>query len=74
MVNKLKVNINSEVGKLKAVIIHTPGEELENMTPENAEKALYSDILNLSVASREYAQFRGVLKNLLKMCLKLKIY
>ena len=61
---KLNLKINSEVGKLRGVIIHTPGEELENMTPENAEKALYSDILSLSVASREYAQFRGVLKKL----------
>ena len=62
--NKINVNIKSEVGKLRAVIIHTPGEELENMTPENAEKALYSDILNLSVASGEYSQFKGVLNKL----------
>jgi len=63
---KLKLSITSEVGKLKGVIIHTPGQELENMTPENAEKALYSDILSLSVASKEYAQFKGVLKKLVK--------
>jgi arginine deiminase len=33
------------------------------MTPENAERALYSDILNLSIASNEYAQLEGVLKS-----------
>lgn len=53
--------INSEIGVLEGVITHTPGSELENMTPQNAERALYSDILNLSVASREYAQLSGVL-------------
>ena len=47
----MKTCINSEIGKLEGVIIHTPGPEVENMTPENAERALYSDILNLSIRS-----------------------
>jgi arginine deiminase len=55
------VNITSEVGKLEAVILHTPGGEVENMTPESAKRALYSDILNLDVALKEYEQFRGLL-------------
>ncbi len=55
------VNVNSEFGDLEAVIIHSMGAEVENMTPENAERALYSDILNLAVAKKEYAQLRGVL-------------
>lgn len=58
---KFKVEVNSEIGQLEGVIIHTPGLEVEEMTPENAERALYSDILNLSVASDEYAIFKGVL-------------
>lgn len=58
----MKTCINSEFGKLEGVIIHQPGSEVENMTPENAERALYSDILNLSVASKEFAQLEGVLK------------
>src|SRR5690554_196593 len=58
----MKSFINSEIGKLEGVIVHTPGSEVENMTPENAERALYSDILNLSIASEEYAQLTGVLK------------
>ncbi len=59
----MKTSINSEFGKLEAVIIHQPGSEVENMTPENAERALYSDILNLSIASKEFAQLEGVLKS-----------
>jgi arginine deiminase len=60
------VNITSEIGKLEAVIIHTPGREVENMTPESAKRALYSDILNLDVALKEYEQFKGVLQKVTK--------
>ncbi len=60
----MKTCIQSEIGKLEGVIIHQPGSEVENMTPENAERALYSDILNLSIASKEYAQLSGVLKKI----------
>lgn len=60
----MKSFINSEFGKLEGVIVHTPGSEVENMTPENAERALYSDILNLSIASTEYNQLTGVLKKI----------
>jgi len=59
---KLKIQIESEVGELEGVILHTPGSEVENMTPENAERALYSDILNLSVAQKEYSLLCGVLE------------
>ncbi|MCB0748943.1 MAG: arginine deiminase, partial [Ignavibacteriae bacterium] len=58
----MKINVSSEIGELEGVIVHTPGKEVENMTPQNAERALYSDILNLSVASKEYIQFKKVLK------------
>lgn len=58
----ISVNVKSEIGELEGVIIHSLGSEVENMTPENAERALYSDILNLAVAQSEYAQLRGVLK------------
>ncbi|OQX75952.1 MAG: hypothetical protein B6D61_09505 [Bacteroidetes bacterium 4484_249] len=61
MKNNQRVNIKSEVGKLKTVILHKPGSEVENMTPESAKRALYSDILNLDVALKEYEQFKGVL-------------
>jgi arginine deiminase len=63
----MKVNINSEIGNLQGVIIHHPGSEIENMTPQNAERALYSDILNLSVATKEYCEFEGVLRKFTKV-------
>lgn len=36
------------------------------MTPRTAQRALYSDILNLSIAQKEYAQLNGVLKKYTK--------
>lgn len=59
---KLTLNVQSEIGKLEAVMLHYPGPEVENMTPKNAQRALYSDILNLSIAQKEYTQLQGVLK------------
>ena len=49
----LDLNVQSEIGKLQGVILHSPGAEVENMTPGTAQRALYSDILNLSVAQTE---------------------
>ncbi|MDX9769216.1 MAG: arginine deiminase family protein [Tenuifilaceae bacterium] len=66
MSSKMRVNVNSEVGELQGVILHTPGAEVENMTPNDAHRALYSDILNLEVARKEYAQLSGVLSKVTK--------
>lgn len=66
MSGKINICVNSEIGELQGVIIHTPGEEVENMTPVNAHRALYSDILNLDVAKKEYSQLSGVLSKITK--------
>ena len=63
----IQVQVSSEIGELEAIIVHTPGQEVENMTPKNAERALYSDILNLSVAQKEYCQFKGILQKQAKV-------
>jgi arginine deiminase len=60
----MKIDVRSEIGELEGVILHTPGPEVENMTPQNAERALYSDILNLSVANKEYAQLADLLNTI----------
>ncbi len=59
----IALNVQSEIGELEAVLLHTPGPEVENMTPKDAQRALYSDILNLSIAQKEYEQIEGVLSN-----------
>ena len=62
MSGKFDISVESEIGRLTGVILHRPGQEVANMTPETAERALYSDILNLSVARDEYQQLQGVLE------------
>jgi arginine deiminase len=57
----MSINVQSEIGELETVIIHTPGAEVENMTPKHAQRALYSDILNLPLAQKEYEQIEHVL-------------
>jgi arginine deiminase len=63
---RLKTQLGSEIGQLEGVILHQPGSEVQNMTPQNAERALYSDILNLSVAGEEYKKFNQVLNKFTK--------
>ncbi len=57
----MQVHVRSEIGNLKSVIVHTPGRELEMMTPDAADELLYDDILNLEAARAQHLQFTGVL-------------
>ena len=71
MLETLKVDVTSEFGELEGVIVHTPGLEVEEMTPETAKRALYSDILNLAVAGKEYRQLKEVLSKVSR-CFEVK--
>ena len=56
------VNVASETGRLRAVLLHRPGVEIERMTPMNCAHALYSDILDRMNVDIEYGRFCGVLE------------
>lgn len=58
----IKPCVESEIGKLEYVMLHAPGKEIEHMTPENAHKFLFSDILNYREALENYKNFEGSLK------------
>ena len=62
-----EVNVSSETGRLRAVLLHRPGVEIERMTPMNAPQALYSDILSKPIVDREYSGFCGVLEKWAKV-------
>ena len=64
---ELEINVRSEIGVLDAVLLHRPGAEVENMTPRNVQRALYSDILNLSIARDEYSELSGTLNRICKV-------
>ena len=56
------VRVTSEIGPLKAVLVHTPGPELVAVTPGNREDYLYDDIIDLDLAQREHRRFVAVLE------------
>lgn len=58
----MPVHVTSEIGRLEAVLVHTPGPELEAVTPGNREAYLYDDIIDLEIAQREHRQFVSVVK------------
>ncbi len=51
------VKVNSEIGKLKVVLVHEPGEELHNLTPEKLDDLLFDDIPWLPLAKKEHQAF-----------------
>ncbi len=57
-----KLEVYSEVGKLKKVLVHRPGEEIENITPELMTRLLFDDIPFLRVAREEHNYFVKILK------------
>lgn len=57
------IHITSEIGKLKTVILHRPGAELENLTPEYLTDLLFDDIPYLEEAQREHDEFANVLRS-----------
>jgi len=58
----MPVDVTSEIGQLQTVLVHTPGAELEAVTPGNREDYLYDDIIDLEIAQREHRQFVSVLR------------
>ena len=57
------LHITSEIGKLKTVLLHRPGEELENLVPDYLTDLLFDDIPHLEVAQKEHDAFAQVLRD-----------
>ncbi|MFP4177129.1 MAG: arginine deiminase [Acholeplasmataceae bacterium] len=56
------IAVRSEIGRLRSVLVHRPGKELENLTPDLLEKLLFDDIPYLRVAQREHDDFVRTLR------------
>ncbi|MBR0376705.1 MAG: arginine deiminase, partial [Firmicutes bacterium] len=56
------LNVTSEVGKLKKILLHRPGSELENLMPEYLHRQLFDDIPYLVHAQAEHDSFAGTLR------------
>jgi len=57
------INVQSEIKPLKKVLLHRPGSELENLTPEHLDRLLFDDIPYLEVAQQEHDAFAQVLQD-----------
>ena len=57
------IHVNSEVGRLKRVLLHRPGQELENLMPEYLSRQLFEDIPYLVHAREEHDQFAKTLRS-----------
>lgn len=56
------VNVKSEIAPLRRVLLHRPGEELLNLTPNTLEELLFDDIPYLKVAQEEHDAFARALR------------
>ncbi len=56
------INVRSEIGPLKKVLLHRPGNELLNLTPDTLTRLLFDDIPFLPDAQKEHDEFANILK------------
>ena len=57
------IHVTSEIGKLKRVLLHRPGNELLNLTPDTLERLLFDDIPFLPDAQKEHDAFAQALRD-----------
>ena len=58
----MTVHVTSEIGRLRSVIVHTPGAELLGVTPATREDYLYDDLPDADQAKKEHRRFTAVLE------------
>lgn len=62
MCNK-SISVYNEIGKLKCVLLHCPGDEVENIVPDYLRRLLFDEIIYLEQAKREHNQFADILRS-----------
>jgi len=60
---RAKLNVHNEVGRLRQVMLHRPGDELLNLSPSNLEPLLFDDIPFLQAAQAEHDTFAKMLRD-----------
>ena len=58
----MAICVNSEIGRLKKVLLHRPGKELEHLVPGELERLLFDDIPYLRLAQQEHDTFAAILR------------
>lgn len=57
------IHVTSEIGNLKKVLLHRPGNELLNLTPDTLSRLLFDDIPFLPDAQKEHDEFAKALRD-----------
>src|SRR5258708_6768497 len=58
----MPVHVSSEIGRLRGVVVTSPGVELDAVTPGNRAEYLYDDIIDSEVARKEHQRFVAILE------------
>src|SRR5947208_8518689 len=58
----MQLNVTSEIGKLKSVLVHLPGREIDVMIPPMMAQLLFDDILYGQVAREEHRRFQQLIR------------
>jgi len=58
----MRLNVTSEIGRLKSVLIHLPGREIDLMVPPMMNELLFDDILYGQVAREEHRRFQQLIR------------
>src|ERR1051326_8214210 len=58
----MPAHVSSEIGRLRSVLVHSPGPELLAVTPSNRADYLYDDIIEAESAAREHRRFIAILE------------
>lgn len=64
MSNLKHLQVYSEIGKLKSVLVHRPGPEVSNLIPDYFSELLFDDVPFLEVAQQEHDVFTKTLTSL----------
>src|SRR6187397_1279031 len=62
MQRRMRLNVTSEIGRLKSVLVHLPGREIDLMIPGMMAQLLFDDILYGQVAREEHRRFQQLIR------------
>src|ERR1700730_6926196 len=58
----MRLHVTSEIGRLKSVLVHRPGREIDLMVPPMMNQLLFDDILYGQVAREEHRRFQQIIR------------
>lgn len=58
----MRLNVTNEIGKLKSVLVHLPGREIDVMVPPMMAQLLFDDILYGQNAREEHRRFQQLIR------------